>query len=391
MLPGQIESEHAGLLSHANALLADLAGFAGKIDSGDVSYDQHRRYAMRAATLSNQLTAGLALASAERYGPAFCLLRPSLEQLVLDRLLCLASRYRDTFPDISLPDFEQWKQEWKAGSEKMQNILRMERDERGTVHVELKGLTSADPSAAGQTLSVYLFLLEEYQPFVAPPKEQAQLLPDFDRDERQKKFVIRQHEMYHTSLRWPALISNLRLNNLASAEDILRISVHYRFLSAFVHPLKDHHRLLYGKDHDFDRALHYDHYSSELYLLYAIAFAAFELETLIRASQRPPSFATADLATLSARIAQARDDSSYLWFLGDEPQMYDRIREANKRYWALRGAEDRTLDDPRRFAATEVRYYQDPLCRLINLHQSINEMMGYSFASPWPRSDAALR
>ena len=74
-------------------------------------------------------------------------------------------------------------------------------------------------------------------------------------------------------LRWPDIIDNIRANKCHSDADILRISVHYRFLSAFVHPLTDQHDLLYGRNHTEKR---FDHYSSELILLYINFFAAYE-------------------------------------------------------------------------------------------------------------------
>jgi hypothetical protein len=67
----------------------------------------------------------------------------------------------------------------------------------------------------------------------------------------------------------------LALNGFADEQTINRLDVHYRYLSAFVHPLSDVDRLLYGRN-----AIgipRYDHYTSELILLYTIAFAVGEL------------------------------------------------------------------------------------------------------------------
>jgi hypothetical protein len=262
------EAEHSGLLSHARALLSDLTTIEARIVTGEISYEQHRTYVRRADALASQLSAALALAANNHYSAAFCLLRPALEQLMFDRLLCLGNRYVQKIPDVPEGRFKQWQAERKAGAEWAKDVLRMERDAKGSVRIELRGLRPIDSDSPDLTLSIYFFLLLEYQPFVASAKEHRMLLPESGNYEQQQRYAKAQHEMYHTSLRWPQLLSNLRLNRLVSNSDIVHIGVHYRFLSAFVHPLKDNYRLLYGNTYDLGRPIRYDHYSSELCLLY---------------------------------------------------------------------------------------------------------------------------
>ena len=390
-MPDLFETEHAGLLIDARALLADLTASEGRIVSGEISYEQHRTYMRRAEALASQLSAALALAASNHYSAAFCLLRPALEQLMFDRLLCLGNRYVQKIPDVPQGRFEQWKAERKAGADWAKDVLRMERDAKGSVRIELRGLRPTDSDSPDLTLSIYFFLLLEYQPFVASAKEQKMLLPESNNREQQQKYAKAQHEMYHTSLRWPQLLSNLRLNRLASNSDIVHIGVHYRFLSAFVHPLKDNYRRLYGNTYDLGRPLRYDHYSSELCLLYIVSFAVFELGTLLRACKRVPQFTFADAATLAERVNEAHHHTSYLWFVDDEPHMFDRIQEANKRSWYGQGTEPKGFDDPRTLTAAEIRYYHNPLQRIIAMHNPGREWMGHTFSSPWPRADATLR
>ena len=386
----QFESEHAELLNHADGLLADLAQIDSNLSTGDVSHEQHRVYVGRAAALSDQLVAALAVARDDRYSAALSLLRPALEQLIFDRLLALGSRYVQRIPDVTQATFERWRREWKEGAEWTRNIRRLEQDQNGLVRLTLHGLTSSDPES-NQTISVYLFLLHEYRPFVAPVHDQARLLPQFRTRARQQEHALTQHEIYHTALRWPVLLSNLRLNGLANAADLLRISVHYRFLSAFVHPLNDHQSKLYGRGFHARRSLQYDHYSSELVVLYVVAFALYELDTLLRASARPPTFALRNATALTRRMELGRAGASHLWFVGDEPHIFDRIQDANRRSWDAPPSKPRALVDPHGLRASEVRYYQDPLLRLVALHRSTNELMGHSFASLWNRPDGHFR
>lgn len=385
------ETEHRLVLGHARTLIEGLAGFDGRIESGDVSYEHHRVYARRAASLADQLRCAMELVANHQYSAAFCLLRPALEQIVFDRLLVFATRYVQRIPDVPEPTYAQWRADWKSGVKDAEHILRMERNDKGVVRLELHGLEPSDPMSAGQILSVYFFLLQEYQPFIAAPKDQSRLLPQFRSKERQAHHARVQHEMYHTSLRWPVLLDNLRRNALASSDDLLRIEVQYRFLSAFVHPLSDNYRLLYGNSHDLGRPLRYDHYSSELVLLYIVAFAAYEIDTLLRARERPPVFTVRDGAVMTRQLQTAQSAIAYLWFVGDAPHEFDSIAEANQRIWSLPQEQWGEVPKPASLLPEDIRYYQDPLRRLIKLHDPSTELMGHSFVSPWPRPDARFR
>lgn len=383
--------EHRALIDHAEGLIQTLARFERRLKSGEVSHAQHRTYAQRAAALADQLTAVMTLAPLHQYSAAFGLLRPALEQTVFDRLLCLATLFVRTIHNVSDDQFRQWEQERKAHADWAKNVHRMTRSDNDTVRMELRGYTSTDP-AVDLTISIYYFLLEEYQPFVAAAKEQKHFVPEHGSRKRQAEYAAAQHELYHTHLRWPALISNLRMNDLATNTDIARIGVHYRFLSAFVHPLKNHYRKLYGNHSELGRPLRYDHYSSELILLYTIAFAIYEIRSLVAAAERSPTFGIFESERLAEQLDAATLAMSHLWFVGDAPGLFDRIRNVNANYWRPpEESEPTALADPTTIPADDVLYFQDPLQRIIMLHRTAHEMMGYSFVSPWPRADALFR
>jgi hypothetical protein len=191
--------------------------------------------------------------------------------------------------------------------------------------------------------------------------------------------------MYRHDLRWNSLIDNLVFNELNTAEDTLRLNVHYRFLSAFVHPLSDQHQLLYGQQSG--DGVTYDHFASELILLYIVAFASYELEGLLLAMTRPPSVEVGGRGAQEHRLAQARHLAAHLWFLGERPTGYDRISEANQRLWANPSDPLRPPKSPQELDDSEVRYYRNPLRRLVALHRHANEIFGYKYASLWPRAD----
>jgi len=50
------------------------------------------------------------------------------------------------------------------------------------------------------------------------------------------------------------------------------------------------------------------------------------------------------------------------------------------------------IPDPSSIPEGEIRYYRDPMQRLVRLHCSFQEIMtGIAYQSPWPRTDAQFR
>ena len=150
--------------------------------------------------------------------------------------------------------------------------------------------------------------------------------------------------------------------------------------------------MVYGRDRP-SGAPRYDHYSSELILLYVVKIASEELKALKRMSRRPPTMRLAGWEGVDARIRLGDELAQHLWFPGDTPpHRYDFVDEANSR--GMRG--ERLVDrdkrlSPEQLKASQVRYYRNPLVRLIKMHSSFNEMTGFSSDSPWPRSDSVIR
>jgi len=106
------------------------------------------------------------------------------------------------------------------------------------------GIQPEDPSAQLPSLSPYFWHVDEYDPFHGRPDEQLNLQTNFGGIDEHIEYAKRLRAMYSEDLRWPDIIDNIRANKCHSDADILRIHVHYRFLSAFVHPLTDQHDLL---------------------------------------------------------------------------------------------------------------------------------------------------
>lgn len=91
-------------------------------------------------------------------------------------------------------------------------------------------------------------------------------------------------------------------------------------------------------------------------------------------------------AQIEAAVTLGLERTAHLWFLTDEPHIYDRGQEM-----LARSAERREFRPSRTAMADamaippgEVRYYRNPLDRLRKMHQSGTELTtGFTYVSPW--------
>lgn len=111
-----------------------------------------------------------------------------------------------------------------------------------------------------------------------------------------------------------------------------------------------------------------------------------------RMSRRPPRVGLVGWDEVMFRVIEARFDTSYFWFLGDGPTLLDRIDTAHTPRLRTRIAIGRPKVDPARLPHSKVKYYSDPLTRLVRLHRSSSEMTtGLTFRSPFERADPRFR
>jgi hypothetical protein len=374
------------------ALLADLGGFGSRLRPGRVAHAQHGDFAERAVSLRMYLESSLNLAVQGEYMPAFAVVRAALEHHLTDRLLFLGRRYKRVLTGVKKATYEEWLGDWKGKKPGTEDIARLEW-RNGTVVVVRTGLhpTGGKKGPSGRTLSIYYFLLQDFDPFVGRPKEQRYLARGFTSIDQHIRHAANQQRLYGESLRWDGIKSNLAYNRLCSAEMLRRFEVHYRFLSAFVHPVPAGFDLIYGRNRP-SGAPRYDHYTSELILLYINKIAAEELKALKRIAGRPPKVQLADWSSVEARVRTADAVAEHLWFPGDRPHHFDYVEEANSR--GLRRGKlvpAQRRPTPSQLKVSQIRYYRNPLRRLIHMHASFQELTGFAYRSPWPRQDARFR
>ncbi len=389
--PGAIE--HSGLLTTAERLVEELGGLQQRLEHrNEVEYAQHRDFAARARSLAGYLRGAILLAQADLYAPSLASLRIALEQTLVDRLVFLGRRYVHVVEGVDEATWLEWERQRSAG-EAFTTVVNWTRTKKGLVEITHEGLRSN--SADGEDdylLSVHYLLLRQYHPYLGPPSAQRQFDDGLSEEDRDRKYAEENEAIYRTYLSWKSIKRSLISNGFADETTINRLEVHYRFLSAFVHPVSDVTDLIYGRN-QFDLPI-YDHYSSELVLLYSIVFAVEEFRHFREMTRRKPLVGLSSWESTEQLCQRAWEQTSYLWFPGHSPNLYDRINEANRRSFRMlrtSGAQ-RHIEDPSSIPEGEIGYYRDPMRRLIGLHSGFHELMtGLAFVSPWPRKDAQFR
>jgi hypothetical protein len=386
------EDEHGALYECAMRLTQELEAMVHRLEPlDDVEYSFNTDSAKRCASLAVYLQSSLDSLVRDSYAPAFSVLRSCMEHAFVDKLIFLGQRYVQVFSEIDEETWNKWQAERRSG-EAWQNVASWSRSSRRKVHALFEGLHSkSESSGERQTIGVHYFLLNEYSHFVAPSAD-AEYFDDGVSDSTARRdHSARNKKLYDTYLKWSSVKESLKANGFADEDRLRALDVHYRFLSAFVHPNTDTARLLYG-----NRAWgvpSYDHYSSELVLLYVIVLSVEEMRNFLAMADNAPRVGIAERRSLEVLCDQAWKLSSHFWFPGQPPHDYDRFVEANRRGFRERrsGTFDRAVN-PASLSEDEISYYGNPLQRLIRMHSNAHEYMtGLVYQSPWHRNDAMGR
>jgi hypothetical protein len=386
-----LRDDHGELPAHAENLLRHLETLGRKLDWGNgPMHVQHMYHAQRSEVLAEHLRGVIGLASAGHYAAALALSRTALEHHLVDRLVLLATRWiavQDGFKakDVSQeaarlaalkassrPDIQRW---WYEPS-------------NGTMNVLYRGIFREGSLGRGMTLSRYYFRLDRYDPFTVHKSVSGKVATPFQDPKAMEKWAAESAEQWNRHFRYRNLRKNLDINWLLRPRLGVQVDVHYAFLSAYVHGAKKAHELIYG--HNIPNRLgDLDHFASELSLLYVIVIAAAELEVFGRMARREPRVGLVDWRTVTSEVAAARAATSYFWFLSGEPHMYDRIEEVHSRIpMPPSKIPARRLVHPTNLDPRRVRYYANPLVRLVKLHHTSQEWAtGLVFVSPFDRPD----
>jgi hypothetical protein len=379
--------DHGTLPAHAERMLERLETLNRHSVLGRAEHMQHIDYRKRASQLADHLRAVLALSGARHYPSALVVVRAALEHHLMDRLIFLSRLYVETYGGIGKDKVEAEYARLaalKAGPRP--DIARWWWDDSG-MNVVIRGLHSNKArKGRGTIVSPYYFRIDEFDPFVGPKKHASRLAAPFWERTHREDWAKESAAAWRRWFTYDKIMKALRVNRLLPGLEV-HIDVHYGFLSGFAHPSKRGYEAVYGRNYT-DRMGSFDHYASELALLYVITIAAAEVEIYGRMTRRPPRLGLAGWEDVESDVREARLASSHFWFLGDGPTILDRIDTVHTPPGRTKPKWDRPRVDPAALPADRVRYYADPLDRLVRLHHSFQEMStAVYFQSPFERQD----
>jgi len=193
--------------------------------------------------------------------------------------------------------------------------------------------------------------------------------------------------IYKYFLTFDKILDNLCLNGILNKKLSTRVLVHYNFLSNFSHSTSDSISLVSTRRiteiTPGGLSIIYNHYSSELALLYTCHLLSMHLQHAIF-YLRWRAIKLKNKRTYQSLCRRVEDDFGYFWFIFNKPHQYDRYTQANRKC----NYRKQIFYRPEDIRLGDVRYYDDPLYRLKQLHQSQNELTSRnSYMSPFPRND----
>ena len=381
----RLQTEHGPLVDISRRLVEQLYWLEGRLNPGEVQHYQHDIFAKRAASLGSHLEGALMLVERSLYPAAFSQLRTALEHQAIDLLLLLGVGFEQVL-DISDEEFEKLRADRSMWPRNAADIRRTRWRGRNRKVIEWGRVPvkDSDGSDSGHNMSPYWSFMERYDPFFAIEPEAES---PFGEDDSSEDYRKNQRALWRDRLSWVNIRHNLVLNDIVAERDVARLHIHYAFLSAYAHPVS-----FRAWDSIFGRyrSSSYDHYASELALLYVCYLAMGELRAFAQMALRPPQVDLSDWDIVEVDLKRAEVLSAHAWFPGQAPSAYDRLVAANRVHWAAtKNEEARPEVTPDTIEDSRVPYYSNPLARLRDLHRSQHELTtGFVYESPWERRDA---
>ena len=385
-----LHDDHGTLPAHADRMVSILESVETYTIHGSVGHMQHIDHAKRLHQLAHHLRAILRLNESGHYPSALVVVRAALEHHLMDRLILLANRHIVTYTKAKRKDAARWEYDIRALQANGSDIAGWFWDEAG-LNVVHRGLHSnKSKKGRGQTISSWYFEADRFDPFVGPKRHAGRLAAPFWEKRLMQQLADEQASAWKYLFRHDAVMKALRVNRLLSGLHI-QVDVHYAFLSAYSHPSKRGYEAVFG-DNTPDRTVLFDHYASELLLLYVIVLASAEIEVYGRMARREPRLALREWEVAMAAVRESQAAASYFWLLSGEPVMFDRIDTVHTPPGNWKPKWGRPKVDPADIRPVRIRYYRNPLERVTKLHSSYQEMStGLVYRSPFERSDARFR
>jgi len=406
----QTFEEHRQLISVIDALLGAIDKLPNDIEWGDSQWlpDSEILDFIRIQALSLQHARDTIVQG--YYRDAYHLVRMAFEAYFLLRLISTCDKYPirikikrskndSTLEDTKKRVIEQMRE--RVGK----RLIKIYEEDKNTVVVVLKGkqVVDANGNDAGLLLPFYYGAWQQYQPVEHHLKGKS----------RQKKLSTSRFlegewatipknrrgqadeihsELYRRFLTFDKVLDNLRLNGVLNKKTTTRVLVHYNFLSNFSHSTSDTINSLLRLQNYYTiggsgALISYNHYYSELALLYICHLLSMYLGHAIYYLTKWRHIHVKNEEIYRSLCQKVEEDFGYFWFIFNKPHQYDRFAHANRKS----NFKKKIFYRPEDVRLRDIRYYDNPLYRLKQMHQSQHELTtGNVYDSPFPRSDALI-
>lgn len=405
-IASQTLKEHQPLVNVIDELITALKGLPNDVQWGDSSWMQDMEILdfIRIQTLSLQNTNKNTIEG--YYRDAYHLIRMVFEGYFILRLISTCDKYplrirvKRGKNDPSLQDTKNRiiRQVAQNFGNRLVNTYWEDKD---TLVAVMRGVPVVDDKGidTGVTIPFYYSAWHEFRPLEYHLKRETlqDRLPTLrfltgewaSAPRKIKSEVIENYgALYKYFLTFDKILGNLHLNGVLNKKTTTRVLVHYNFLSNFSHSTSDSLAIL--RERKFYQVspdgldIVYNHYLSELALLYICHLLSMHLQHAIYYLRWRAIKLKNEIKIYRSLCKKVEDDFCYFWFIFNTPHQYDRYNHANRKC----NYKKKLFYRPEDIRLGDVRYYDNPLYRLKQLHQSQRELLtGNVFISPFHRDD----
>ena len=406
-IPAITSREHEHLIALIDELVEAIKRLPSDVEWGSTSWLQDREILdfIRLQTLSLQNARDNTLRGC--YRDTFHLLRMVYEAYFVLRLVSTCDKYpfrikiRRTAHD---PDLEHAKDRAIQEAQRVfgNRLVRTYMEPGSILVVVVRGMQVLDDQGqdTGVIVPYYYHVWQDFRPDQYHLRRQGvqgriptlrfltgewASIPRRIKKELGKDYGL----LYRYFLTFDRILDNLCLNGVLNKKLATRVLVHYNFLSKFSHSSRDSIRLVSERRiteiTSNGLGVIYNHYFSELALLYICHLLSMHLQHAMFYLRWRAIKLKDRRGIYQPLCRRVESDFGYFWFIFNRPHQYDRYTDANRKSDYRRGIFYRPED----IRPGDVRYYDDPLRRLKQLHQSQRELSsGNVFNSSFPRNDA---
>lgn len=403
-IPTITQTEHAHLINLIDEVITAIIRLPDDVEWGETSYTEDVEILnfIRIQTLSLQNAKENALRG--YYRDTFHLIRMIYEAYFVLRLVSTCDKYPfriNIKRDVHDPSLEHARNRTVQEAQRVfgNRLIRTYIEDKNTIVAILRGIPVVDSQGqeTGVIVPYYYQAWHSFRPVEYHLRRQGRqdriptlrfltgewaAFPRKMKKELNKDYGL----IYRYFLTFDKILDNLCLNGILNKKLSTRVLVHYNFLSNFSHSTSDSISLVSTRRiteiTPGGLSTIYNHYSSELALLYICHLLSMHLQHAIF-YLRWRVIKLRNKRTYQSLCRRVEDDFGYFWFIFNKPHQYDKYTHANRKC----NYRSRIFYRPENIRSRDVRYYDDPLSRLKQLHQSQNELTsGNSFISPFPRN-----